>query len=144
MLTQNLFRKWILKSILIVCYSRSLQPSGVLGAVKQVVLNVVKGFLIFLEGYPFLVIIGKGASWPIHLHFLFSDFFQHEGLLSSPSPRCSLDSSRTFSHPYFCRGRVELILVKFLASRVRLECQIFLHLIKDETRPYSFCGGEKM
>lgn len=78
------------------------------GDTKQlVVLNVVRGFLLFLEGYPFFVMIAKGASWLIHLHFLFRDFFQREGLVYPKCvPRCSLDSSRTFSHPYFCGGRI--------------------------------------
>lgn len=38
---------------------------------------------------------------------------------------------------------VELILVKLLASRVSFVCQIFFHLIKDETSLAAYYRGKK-
>ena len=106
---------------------------------QLVVLNVVKGFFIFLEGHTFFMAIFQLA----HTTYVFSSETSFSmKALSSPDPCCSLDSNRTFSHPYSVE--VELILVNLLASRISLKCQIFLHLIKDEIGTYSFYGGKKM
>lgn len=136
MYLENEFKKCILCVIPKACTLPMIWAS-----VKQpVVLNIVKGFLVFLEGYPFFVMIAKDASWHIHLNFLFRDFFQHKGLASTPNLCCSPGRNRAFSHPYFCRGRINLMKL-LLAGRVSLKCQVFLHLMKDET---SFCGGKKL
>lgn len=96
------------------------------------VLTVVKGFLIYLEGNPFFVMIAEGASWPRRLHFSLSKLLL--SMKASYLPQILSAVLTAIEHLHIrISVEVELILVKLLASRVSFVCQIFFHLMKDET-----------
>lgn len=96
------------------------------------VLTVVKGFLIYLEGNPFFMMIAEGASWPRRLHFSLSKLLLSVKASYLPQILSAVLTAIEHFHIHIS-VEVELILVKLLASRVSFICQIFFHLIKDET-----------